>query len=271
MRAEEGEPSLARAQAGVLAHARAAEGQGVDLVWLAERPFGPDVAVPVAWPLAAALAATTTRLRIGVGPLPLPLVHPLRVAEDAATVDGLSAGRLELAVGLGAHREAFDAFGVLPAERVARFEDAVALLRAAFGDGPIDHGGSFHDARAIDVHPKPVQRPGPPVWIGAAALPAVARAARLGDGLLCQTAAVAHTYLAARAAGAVEPARIGLLLDAGEEDAALLSAVRDTAQMGGGGARLSVDLVLCVGAPHEAPAPRVAELARSLAVLAGSI
>jgi hypothetical protein len=69
----------------------------------------------------------------------------------------------------------------------------------------------------------------------------------------------------------VEPTRIGLLLDAGAEDAALLAAVRETTQTGGGGrARLAVDLVLCVGAPREAPASRVAGLVRSLAALAAS-
>ncbi len=272
MRGGQGGGDLAAAEAAIVAHAREIDGRGVDLVWLAERPIGGEAAVPVAWPLAAALAASTTRLRIGVGPLPLPLVHPLRVAEDAATLDGISAGRFELAVGLGAHPEAFDAFGVPPAERVARFEDALALLRAAFGEGPIEEGGLIHDAAGIDLHPKPVQRPGPPLWIGATAPAAIARAARLGDGMLCQSEPAARAFVAARNAESpgLRPIRIALLRDAADDDASLIAAARSFGDLGAARSEITLDLVLCAGSTGDAPAGRLAGLARSLAALADS-
>jgi alkanesulfonate monooxygenase SsuD/methylene tetrahydromethanopterin reductase-like flavin-dependent oxidoreductase (luciferase family) len=211
-RAEAEEP--ARLYPALLAHAAAAERAGADLVWLSERPFARGARVPAALPLCAAVAARTERLRIGVGPLPLPLYHPLRLAEDAAALDGLSGGRLEVAVGLGAHHEGYDGFGVSPRERVPRFEEAVALLRLAWRGGPIEFDGPFHRVHGIALHPEPLQAGGPPLWFGADAEAAVRRAGRLADGLLCprDPAAPAHFLAAWREAGR-SPAGARLALD----------------------------------------------------------
>lgn len=195
--------AAARLHREIVAHVRAAEARGADLVWLSERPFSAGAPLPAAFPLAAAIAAATTRVRIGVGPLALALHHPLRVAEDAASVDGLSSGRLELGLGLGANERAFDAFAVATAERVARFEEGVRLLRAAFADSPIGESGRFCDARGLDVHPKPVQEGGPPLWLAADSAAAAARAGRLADGLLCR----APSFLAIFAAAWAEAGR----------------------------------------------------------------
>jgi len=182
----------------LLAHAEEVDAAGADLLWLSERPFAPGAGVPAALPLCAALAARTRRARIGAGPLPLPLYHPLRLAEDAASLDGLSGGRLELALGLGADAEGYDAFGVPPRERVPRFEEALALLRLAWREETIEHAGRFHTVHGLSLAPRPVQPGGPPVWIAAGADTAVRRAARLGDGLLCPpTPGAAGVFLAA--------------------------------------------------------------------------
>lgn len=200
----------------LLEHAAAAEACGVGLVWVSERPLAPGARLPAALPLCAALAARTTRIRIGAGPLALPLYHPLRVAEDIATLDGLSGGRIELALGLGAEGEAFAEFGVERRSRGGRLEEGIALLRAAWSGEPISFSGRHHGVSEIAIAPRPVQRPGPPLWLGAAADAAIRRAARLGAGLLAQDAAAIGTYLDARRSLAVEePARIALELEAG--------------------------------------------------------
>lgn len=207
----EGEPdaaAAARLQRAIVDHARAAEARGADLVWLSERPFAGTAPLPAAFPLAAAIAATTTRSRIGVGPLALALYHPLRVAEDAASVDGLSAGRLELGLGLGENERAFDAFAVATAERVARFEEGLGLLRAAFEDGPIGIAGRFCDAQGLEVHPNPVQSGGPPLWLAADSPAAAARAGRLADGLLCRDPRLVAVFSAAWAEAKRAPAAL---------------------------------------------------------------
>ena len=204
----------------LLAHAAAAEACGVGLVWVSERPLAPGARLPAALPVCAALAARTTRIRIGVGPLALPLYHPLRVAEDAATLDGLSGGRVELALGLGAEGEAFAEFGVDRRARGHRLEEGIALLRAAWSGEPVSFSGRHHSVSGVVIAPRPIQRPGPPIWVGGAAEAAVRRAARLGAGLLAQDTAAIETYLGVRRSLAVEePARISLEIDA----AAILS------------------------------------------------
>ncbi len=192
-----------------------AEARGVDLVWISERPFVPGARLPAALPVCAGLAARTTRIRIGAGPLALPLYHPLRVAEDAATLDGLSAGRLELALGLGGDGLAFLGFGIESRDRGERLEEGIALLRTAFGGGAISFAGRHHSVSGVAVSPVPVQRLGPPLWVGAGAAAAVRRAAKVGAGLLATDAAAIPAFLEEwRLAGAGGPARVALECEA---------------------------------------------------------
>ena len=187
-----------RLYARLLEHAEAADALGVGVVWVAERPFAAGAVFPAALPLCAALAARTRRMRIGTAVLPLPLHHPLRVAEDAATLDGISGGRLELGVGLGGHAEGFHGFGVSPAGREARFVEAIELLRLAWREGPLRFAGRHFAFRGeIEVWPKPLQRPGPPLWVAGAGDTALRRAARLGDGLLAGSPSAAARFAAA--------------------------------------------------------------------------
>jgi alkanesulfonate monooxygenase SsuD/methylene tetrahydromethanopterin reductase-like flavin-dependent oxidoreductase (luciferase family) len=152
-----------------------AERLGFDSVWVSEHHFVDDAYMPSVLPVCAAIAARTRRIRIGTALLLAPLIDPLRLAEDAFTVDLLSEGRLTLGLGLGWREEEFDALGVPLRERVARLRRAVEVLRAAAAGELVD---------GVAITPRPAQPDGPPLWIGAMAEPAVRRAGRIADGFM---------------------------------------------------------------------------------------
>ena len=108
-----------------------AEQLGFDAVWISEHHFLEDGYCPSLLAVAAHIAARTSRMRIGTSVLLLPFHDPLRVAEDAATVDILSGGRLDLGIGLGYRAEEFEVFGVPRRQRPSRFEESLAILRQA--------------------------------------------------------------------------------------------------------------------------------------------
>jgi len=156
-----------------------AEELGFDSVWTSEHHFVDDGYAPSLLPLCAAIAARTSRIEIGTGLLLIPLHDPIRIAEDAATVDLISGGRLILGVGLGWRAEEFDGLGVSLRARVRRLEDAVAVLRGAWAGEPVSAAGS-----PVIVTPRPARDGGPPIWIGAYAERAVRRAGRIADGFI---------------------------------------------------------------------------------------
>lgn len=167
-----------------LATVRLAEQLGYDDVWLSEHHFMPDGYCPSPLTVSAAIAAQTTRVRIGQALLLLPLHNPLRIAEDGATVDVLSGGRFLLGVGVGYRPQEFDGFGIDIRTRGQRLEEAVQVIDQAWTTGRVDFDGRHYQVRGLEIRPRPVQQPRPPIWIGGLTQPAVARAARLGDGLL---------------------------------------------------------------------------------------
>jgi probable F420-dependent oxidoreductase len=176
------------------------EDLGYDAVWLTEHHFVPDGYLPALFPVAGAIAARTRRLRIGTNVLLLPLHHPVLVAENAAVLDLLSNGRCTLGVGLGYREEEFRGLGIARAERPGRMEEGLRLLRKCWAaEEPFDHDGRFWQLHGVDVQPKPLQRGGVPIWIGARGEQALERAARLGDGWLAAGAGRAE-YQAYRAA-----------------------------------------------------------------------
>ncbi len=132
----------------------------------------------------AALAARTTRLRFLTNILILPTHHPIDIAEQVAMVDELSDGRVMLGVALGYRPYEFEQLGLVFKERVGRFEEGIELLRRAWSDEPVEFEGKHFTVKGANVTPKPVQKPGPPIFIGAQVDAAIDRAARLGDGWL---------------------------------------------------------------------------------------
>src|SRR3990172_9050885 len=136
-----------------------AEELGYDTVWLTEHHFLEDGYSSALLPIAAAIAARTERIRIGTSVMLLPLHDPLRVAEDAATVDILSNGRLDLGLGQGYRVEEFEGFGISRAERGPRLEEGIGIIRRAFTERNFTHEGRFYQYRNVTVTPEPVQKP----------------------------------------------------------------------------------------------------------------
>jgi alkanesulfonate monooxygenase SsuD/methylene tetrahydromethanopterin reductase-like flavin-dependent oxidoreductase (luciferase family) len=144
-----------------------AESLGFDVAWLAELHFGgafsllsnPLLVVPV-------IAARTRRIRIGTAVTLLPLHHPLSCAEQAATADLLSGGRLEFGVGRGSIPTQFHGFRIPVAENRARFDEALAIIRLAWTQDRFSYRGAFWDVDNLEVVPKPLQRPHPPIRVG---------------------------------------------------------------------------------------------------------
>ena len=159
---------------------------GFDHVWFAEHHFLADGYLPAFQPLAGAIAARTEQIRISNDIALLPLYHPVRLAEELAVLDQVSGGRIEFGIGMGYVLSEFKAFGIPLRNRVSLTEEAIEILRLAWGDGPFSYHGKRYQLDDVDVHPKPVQRGGPPLWIAAMSEAAAIRAARFGTHLLPQ-------------------------------------------------------------------------------------
>jgi probable F420-dependent oxidoreductase len=166
--------------ASQLDDAKVAEELGYDTVWLTEHHFAEDGYSPSLMTIAGAVAASTRRVRIGTFLLLLPLHNAVRVAEDAATVDVISRGRLDLGVGKGYAKHEFVGYGIPRGERASRFEEGIEVLRGIWTQDPFSFEGKHYRLRDIRLTPKPVQQPHPPLWVGALGPKAVERAARLG-------------------------------------------------------------------------------------------
>ncbi len=160
-----------------------AEHVGFDSVWVSEHDFVDDAYLPSLLPMCAAIAPRTERVEVGTALLLAPLYEPLRLAEDAAVVDLISAGRLVLGFGLGWREEEFEGLHVPLGERVARLQGAVIVLRQAWA-GELVIGGARLLYQGVPVTPAPARPGGPPLWIGAVSEPAIRRAGRIGDGFM---------------------------------------------------------------------------------------
>jgi probable F420-dependent oxidoreductase len=160
-----------------------AEDLGFDDIWLTEHHFVEDGYCPSLLTAAAAIAVRTKRVRIGTWVLLLPLHHALRVAEDAAVVDILSHGRLDLGVGLGYRIEEFAAFGVDRRHRKGLMDEGCAIIRRAWTEDNWSFAGRHYHLENVSVQPKPVQDPCP-LWIGARSEVAARRAARFESPLM---------------------------------------------------------------------------------------
>ncbi len=183
-----------------------AETLGYDTVWLTEHHFTEDGYSPSLLPIAGAIAGMTRRIRIGTFLLLLPLHNAVRVAEDAATVDVISNGRLDLGLGQGYSLAEFEGYGISRSERASRLEEGIAVIRGMWTQEPFSFEGKHYNLKDIRMSPKATQTPHPPLWIGAGAKKAVERAARLGCHFLgTADRAAQETYDAALRANGHDP------------------------------------------------------------------
>jgi alkanesulfonate monooxygenase SsuD/methylene tetrahydromethanopterin reductase-like flavin-dependent oxidoreductase (luciferase family) len=145
-----------------------AERWGLDAMWLAELHFDPTRAVLSA-PLcvASAIAARTKRMKIGIAVQVLPLCHPLRLAEEAATVDQLSRGRLIFGVGRSGVAATYEAYGVPYGESRDRFAEVLDIVQQAWTQDSVSYHGRFHHFENVRVTPRPFQQPMPPIRVAA--------------------------------------------------------------------------------------------------------
>ncbi len=157
---------------------------GFGTVWISEHHFVADGYTPSPLTLAAAVAARTERIEIGTSIAILPLQHPVRLAEDALTVDALSGGRFRLGVGAGYRAQEFDAFDVAIADRFTRLEDGLRILRAAFDGRPLDGGPRHPELSGVTVTPGPLASGGPELWVGSFGPRGIELAARYADGMV---------------------------------------------------------------------------------------
>jgi len=139
---------------------------GFDVAWLAELHFGGAFSL-LASPLMVApvIAQRTRRIRIGTAVTLLPLHHPLSCAEQAATADILSGGRLEFGVGRGSIPSQFHGFRVAVSENRARFDEALEIIRRAWTRERFSYRGRFYQVEDVAVVPRPLQRPHPPIRV----------------------------------------------------------------------------------------------------------
>src|SRR5664279_742415 len=145
-----------------------AESLGYESIWPVEQHFSAGASImPSPLVFLAAVAARTTTLRLGTGVILLPLAHPLRVAEDVATLDLLSGGRVDVGVGRGMDPAHFAGYGVDQAESADRLDEGLQILRTALTGTRFSYHGRFHQIRDAMLAPGPVQRPHPPIRLAA--------------------------------------------------------------------------------------------------------
>jgi luciferase family oxidoreductase group 1 len=168
-----------------LAQIELADGLGFDNAWCVEHHFleeyshcsAPEVFL-------GAATQRTTRIRLGHGIIQLPTNHPIRVAERVATLDLLSAGRVELGLGEGQGPVELHPFGARVREKREVWEEAVKALIPAFTQQRHEWHGQYFSFPARNVLPKPFQKPHPPLWVACSNIQTIANAGRWGMGAL---------------------------------------------------------------------------------------
>ena len=158
-----------------------AEHFGMDSVWLAEHHFSPERSV-LASPLviASSIASRTSRIRVGLAVQVLPLTNPLRVAEEAATVDHISKGRFDFGIGRSGLTRYYEGYNVDYAESRDRFFEALDVIMEAWKGEPFTHQGEFYSYQEVVVVPQPYQRPYPPTRIAVASEDTYPRIGEMG-------------------------------------------------------------------------------------------
>ncbi len=158
-----------------------AEELGFESVWTQEQVLG---SMPILAPLETMTyaAACTERLRLGCAVFVTPLHNPVHLAKSLSSLDQLSRGRIEVGLGTGGKGRMFSAFGIDSEGLVARFNEGLQLMRALWTQTEVTFEGRFWQLERAAMEPKPLQKPGPPIWFGGSHPAALRRAVRHGDG-----------------------------------------------------------------------------------------
>jgi alkanesulfonate monooxygenase SsuD/methylene tetrahydromethanopterin reductase-like flavin-dependent oxidoreductase (luciferase family) len=171
--------------AEVLEEIELGEELGFDSVWLPEHHFAVYGTLGNPLVFAAAVAQRTTTMKIGTAVVLLPMQHPMRIAEDAALIDTLSGGRLLLGVGRGYQPPEFHGFGVPQDQSSAMFEESYEILTRALSGEKFAYDGQFWKVEEeLEIFPKPLQKPYPPIYVASVSSRSLDVAARLGISLL---------------------------------------------------------------------------------------
>ena len=158
---------------------------GFRQLFMVEHHFTGHGQVSASMTVLSYLAAKTRHIRLGTAVVVLPWHNPVLVAEQVATLDLLSGGRVDFGVGKGYRQAEFDGFRIPIAEATERFDEAMEIIRKAWtSEGRFSHQGKRWHYDDIVVEPEPLQRPHPPLWLAAGSHDSVRRAAREGYNLL---------------------------------------------------------------------------------------
>lgn len=135
-------------------------------------------------PLLARLAGEAPGMTFGTAVYLLSMDNPVEAADLSSTMDIVTGGKFVFGVGQGYRDVEFASFGIPKATRGKRMEEAVGLVRRLWAEDHVTHEGIYFSAKDVTINPKPIQKPGPPIWIGGDTLNGVERAARIGDAWL---------------------------------------------------------------------------------------
>lgn len=213
--------------------AQTAEKLGYQSVWTFQRllfPAGDPIPEPyrsVLDPIALAsyVAAVTERIRIGIAIVNLPYYTPALLAKMLTTVDVVSDGRLDAGLGLGWNADEFQSVGVPMAARGKRAEEFLRCLHAIWTEDPVEFHGEFYDVPASHIAPPPVQRPHPPLLLGASADVALRRIGAMADGWISSS-----RYPGAQVPNAIDTIR-NAATDAGRDPDTLRYIVRGSVRV----------------------------------------
>ncbi len=162
----------------------AAERWGLDAMWLAEIHIAPERSVLSApLSMASAIAARTKRMKIGTAVQVLPLCHPLRLAEEVATVDQISHGRLIFGVGRSGFPRTYEAYGVPYGESRERFAETLEILKRAWTEPTFSYKGKHYSFENVTLTPKPYQKPWPEIRVAANSADTFPAIAKLGHAV----------------------------------------------------------------------------------------
>lgn len=143
----------------------AADELGFETVFLAEHHFSRVGICPSPLMILAAIAQRTRRIRLGTGICIMPFHNPVHLAEQAALLDVLSGGRLELGIGRGSQPKEFQGFNISPSESRERLQEGLEILVRLLEGEEVTFHGKYYSCVEAEIHPKPIQKPRPPIWI----------------------------------------------------------------------------------------------------------